>query len=68
MSTSSFGAIEDMGNHSDDSIPNPDLSDMELDAPEELPLPRRMGVHANTMNHIGTGFFSVCFILDQPLT
>jgi hypothetical protein len=64
MSTSNFGAIEDLGNHSDSNIPNPELSDMELDAPEELPLPRRMAVkpsNPKTVNNTVQGFFFFLF-------
>ena len=63
MSTSNFSAIEDLGNHSDGSIYNPELSDMEVDSPEELPLPKHIAgkplnrKRMNTNVHQGFSFF-----------
>ena len=64
MSTLTFAAIEDIS-HSNNNIPNPELSEMESDMPEELPLPKcmaRKALNSRQMdNSVPRGFFS--FIL-----
>ena len=41
MSTLTFAAIENLS-HLDNNIPNPELSKMDNNTPEELPLPKCM--------------------------
>ena len=64
MATLTFAAVEDLG-HSDNDIPNPDLSEMERDTPKKLPLPKCMARKASGLKKmddtVQQGFFS--FIL-----
>ena len=50
MSTYTFAAIDGLG-HSDNNIPNPELSEMENDTPKELPLPKCMAWKSKNMDN-----------------
>jgi hypothetical protein len=39
---STFSDLDDVGENSDHQLPNPTLSDLEMDSAEELPPPRKM--------------------------